>query len=121
MGLESRPSLRDQQKNVAVALIDAELPFSVEGPTISLRYTMKMPGYQLALDRINAVQERLIGEGKMVSGAVNYTRGPFVEKSGEVHEETEQLVWHFGTDEEFNRFRDQLYPAPRFQGENKST
>jgi hypothetical protein len=115
----SQLPLRDQQKNLAGALIDAELPFSVEGSTVALRYTMRMPGYQQALDRINAVQQRLFDDGTMVRGAVNYTRGPFVDKSGDVHEEIEQLVYHFGSEEEFNRFRGQLYPSPIFQGTEK--
>ena len=112
-------SLRQQKENLAAALKGAGIPYMFNDEVIMLQYTMHMPEYLEILAAINSIQQRLFSEGRMVPGQINFTRGPVIDLQGVVHEDMEQLIWFYGSDEEFEKFRHRAYPPPMFLGTQK--
>jgi hypothetical protein len=117
--IESTPTLVQQRDNLAQALSEAGLAYLLNDVMVIMQFTMENPEYVETLNAINIAQKKLFDEGKMIKGTVNYTRGPARDEEGNVYEDQEQIVWFFGTDEEFEIFREQLYPGPFFRGVTK--
>jgi hypothetical protein len=78
-----------------------------------LQYPMAMPRYKETLDKLNGIKRDLINSHQL-SGKLNYTRGTMQDENGKFIEDHEQTIFFFGTNEEFEQFRQENYPTSSF-------